>query len=105
MEIFEVQVTYPDESSAKEASDHMLRKHLIACVNFIPIKSIYWWKNDLQHDNEYIALFKTLPDCLQTLLAEIKSIHPYHVPAVLYWKVNTTPEYHQWIEEVLNNNK
>ncbi|MEP7321573.1 MAG: divalent-cation tolerance protein CutA [Saprospiraceae bacterium] len=105
MEIFEVQVTYPNEASARKAADHLLRKHLVACVNFNAIQSIYWWNNELQEDNEFIAHFKTLTSHLQILLDEIKSTHPYHVPAILYWKVNTSAEYYQWVEEVVNPGK
>jgi periplasmic divalent cation tolerance protein len=102
IEIIEVQVTYPDEASALKAADHLIRKQLAACVNFAPIQSIYWWKNEIQHDDEYLALFKTGAICLEKLLSEIKNIHPYGVPAILYWKVYSTPEYAQWVEEVVN---
>ena len=33
------------------------------------------------------------------LIKLIKDKHPYDLPQIIYWKVETTPDYARWIEE------
>ena len=47
-----VYTTHPDLKTAKRISSVLLKKRLIACANFFPITSMYWWEGKIQNDSE-----------------------------------------------------
>lgn len=79
----------------------MLEKKLAACVQVLPIKSYYTWKDKLNIENENLLIIK----CKRTDFAEIekciKENHSYEVPEVVMMPIeNGSKEYLGWIKEV-----
>ena len=99
MEIVEVQITCSDNESAQNIAEYLIKKQLVACVNISSTFSLYSWKNELNKEEEYLVLLKTMPHCIEELIREIKRIHPYELPAILYWKMTATEEFGSWVKE------
>ena len=78
-----------------------VEKKLAACVNIIgKIKSIYWWKNKLNTDNESMLIFKTIKGKIGDLLSAIKKEHTYEVPEIIVLNIEEgNPDYFKWITE------
>ena len=93
--------TFPDqESILNVAQDLIVKKKLCACINLIKVRSLYVWKNKLEDQQEFMALFKTTKLSAEKLKSEIKKIHPYEVPEIIEIKMNDVYKtYMSWISE------
>jgi periplasmic divalent cation tolerance protein len=91
--------TYPDEESVvKVARMLVVNKKLCACVNFAKVRSLYSWKNKLEDQEEFIALFKTTNLAVNKLKFEINNSHPYEVPEIVELKMNDVSKaYLSWM--------
>ncbi|HNR09020.1 MAG TPA: divalent-cation tolerance protein CutA [Saprospiraceae bacterium] len=97
--ILEVQVTFPDETKAREICNQVIVEKLAACANIFPVQSRYIWKENFLEETEYAALLKTDPEALVALTDRIKTLHPYEVPAITCWHTLAIPEYADWVYE------
>jgi periplasmic divalent cation tolerance protein len=99
--------TFPDEESAiKVAKEAIANKKLCACVNLTKVRSLYNWKNNLENQEEFLALFKTTDLAAKELKSYIKGAHPYEIPEVAELKMNDVSKtYLSWIVESTNNKK
>ena len=94
-------VTAPSRKVAEKISSILLKKKLIACVNFYSVKSAYWWKKKIYKHPEVVMLLKTLSSKKQKVFSEIKNIHPYKLPDLTAFKVDSTKEVELWIKDVV----
>ena len=56
-----VYILASDESEADKIIEQLLAKHLVACVNYFPVKSKYWWEGKLEEDTEVALIAKRGP--------------------------------------------
>jgi periplasmic divalent cation tolerance protein len=91
--------TYPDEESVIKVAKMMIaNKKLCACVNFAKVRSLYSWKNKLEDQEEFIALFKTTNLTANKLKFEINNTHPYEVPEIVELKMSDVSKaYLSWM--------
>jgi len=88
--------TFQSKKSANIIAKKMISKKLCACVNIIKIDSLYYWKNKLQYDNEYLCFFKTVSSA--KLKNELKKIHPYELPEIVEIKMDSVDKnYLRWL--------
>jgi periplasmic divalent cation tolerance protein len=99
--------TYPDEESVvKVAKMLVASKKLCAFVNFAKVRSLYSWKNKLEDQEEFIALFKTTNLIANKLKFEINNTHPYEVPEIVELKMsNVSKGYLSWMIESITETK
>lgn len=97
-----VYVTNKNLKQAKKIAGHLLEKKLIACANFFPIKSSYWWKGNIENDKEIVSLLKTKKKNWKKIKTEVKKIHPYEIPCIIKLDVKVNKEYKNWINSVNN---
>ncbi len=100
--IITIYVTHANEEEAEKVTSHLLNKHLIACANFFPIKSTYWWKGALETNDEIVTLLKTREENYEQVKQEVLSIHPYETPCILKLDAQANESYAQWIYNETN---
>jgi periplasmic divalent cation tolerance protein len=99
MSVLLVLTNLPDRAAAERLADALLEKQLAACVNILaPCRSVYRWKDAVQHDEEHPMLIKTTPERYPALEQAIRAGHPYELPEIIAVPVERgLPEYLQWV--------
>lgn len=89
----------PDE--AESLARKLVESRLCACVNVVRgVRSTFWWKGDIQTDEECILIMKTSRDVADDLWKAVKKIHSYEVPEFVLVPVELgSSEYLRWISE------
>lgn len=99
-------ITCKDREEAKKISRHLLEKKLIACANFFPIESMYWWKGKITEDKEFVIIAKTTKEKIKDVEEEVKKIHSYDIPCILNVEAGSNKEYGEWVRgEIRVNNE
>ena len=94
--------TYPSEESIAEISNNLIvAKKLCACISITKVRSIYYWNNKLEDQEEFIVFFKTTKFRASSLKDEIRRLHPYDVPEILELKLDdVSRDYLSWLVQV-----
>ena len=95
-----VHITVPDSEHAKKIADHLLNKKLVGCVSFFPANSSYWWKDKIENVNEHILKAVALKEKWDDIVEEVRSVHPYSVPCIIKFEVESNDDYEKWLREV-----
>ncbi len=98
-----VLTTVPTEEQAVTLARKIIESKLAACVQVLPpMKSFYWWENDVQVDSEHLLLIKTLADKYDELEKFIQTNHSYDVPEIVAFKASDAAEnYLDWMKNYL----
>ncbi|MBI3290972.1 divalent-cation tolerance protein CutA [Candidatus Falkowbacteria bacterium] len=99
MSFITVYTTNKDLAEAKKIANVLLKKKLIACANFFPIKSMYWWRGKIQNDSEVISLLKTRKENWTKVRDAIKKMHSYKVPCIEKFFVSANKDYEDWVKK------
>ncbi len=97
--MIDVYITCKDRKEAIKISNYLLRKRLIACVNYWPIESLYWWKGRLVKDKEFALLVKTTERNYKKVEKNVKKLHSYTLPAIIKIKTDASPAYSSWVKK------
>ena len=81
----------------------LLKKKLIACANFWPADSIYWWKNKIVTSREVVLSCKTVARNVTATTKLIERLHSYETPVITVEKVASNKKALEWANEVLNH--
>lgn len=93
-----VTTTVAKAAEAKRLAAKIVESRLAACVQTLPIKSLYQWKGRVESANEVLLLIKTRTSHAKQLVAFIKTNHVYEVPEILVMPIKGgLPEYLDWI--------
>jgi periplasmic divalent cation tolerance protein len=92
-----IYVTHENMDNAQRVVSHLIQKKLIACANFFPITSSYWWKGKIENADEIVSLLKTRKDNWSKVKAEIKKIHTYETPCIIKLDAQANEEYESWV--------
>ena len=89
----------PDRASAERLADALIEARVAACVNILaPCRSVFRWKDAVQHDEEHPLLVKTTAERYPELEAAIRAAHPYELPEIIAVPIERgLPEYLGWI--------
>ena len=84
MKIKIIQTTIDSIKIAESISELLVKNNLSPCVQIIPnIKSVYQWKNKLEHSSEILLLIKTIPENVQKCKNIILKHHNYDTPELI----------------------
>ena len=98
--------TFPDKELAKKTAKILVEQHLAACVQLLPIESIYRWKGDICDEYEIMLLIKSKTAMFGEIATTIKAHHPYEVPEIIQIPISAgLPEYLQWIDDCTSERK
>lgn len=95
--------TTPDRELANTLAEKLVTEKLAACVQVLPqITSVYFWEGEIQKDDEYLLLIKTLPEKYDDLEALIHKFHSYDTPEIVAIEsAEVSPKYRKWMEGYL----
>ena len=94
-----IYITNPNLKEAKKIGSVLLKKKLIACVNYFPIESSYQWKGKIETSKEIVSLLKTRKENWEKVKREVKKIHPYETPCIIKIKAEANGKFVKWIKE------
>ncbi len=91
--------TFANEKSLRDTAHEMIvNAKLCACVNYTKVRSLYWWENKLNDEEEFIALFKTTKKKARELRSRIAKQHPYDIPEILQISIDKASKpYLDWL--------
>ena len=89
----------PDREAAERLAGMLIEKKLAACVNILaPCRSLYRWKDAVQHDEEHPMLIKTTLERYPELERAVRSGHPYELPEIIAVPIeHGLPAYLEWV--------
>lgn len=95
-----VTTTVGTEDRAVELAHLITASKLAACVQFWPIRSVYWWQGKMESGAEYLLLCKTQTSLVPALQEFIRCHHSYEVPEIIVTPIvgGHTP-YLNWIRQ------
>ena len=95
-----VTTTVGAEDLAVKLAELITSARLAACVQFWPIRSVYWWQGKIESGAEYILQCKTRTNLVPALQEFIRSNHPYQVPEIMVTPITGGhPAYLNWIHQ------
>ena len=89
----------PDRAVAEKLAALLVEKQLAACVNILaPCRSVYRWKDAVQHDEEHPMLIKTTAERYPELEKALRAGHPYELPEIVAVPIERgLPAYLEWV--------
>ena len=100
MEYCSIYVTAGSEEEAAGIGRTLIEERLAACVNILPVKSIYRWEDSIEQESEVVMFVKTRALLAEKVTERVKSLHSYEVPCIVVLPIQQgNSDYLQWIEE------
>lgn len=98
-QVLVVMTTLPDRPSAETLADLLVAQRVAACVTILsPCRSVYRWKDAVQHDEELPMLIKTTAERYPELEAALRAGHPYELPEIIALPAERgLPDYLAWV--------
>jgi periplasmic divalent cation tolerance protein len=94
-----VSFTAKNEKEGMRIGETLIREKIAACSNVVPIKSIYWWKGEVQRGKEVAVFIKTRNNLFKEVVKRIRELHSYELPVIEKYDVETYPEVERWVGE------
>jgi len=79
----------------------LVEEGLAACVNLIPLRSVYRWKDEVCEEGEVASLMKVGDAGVDRLRERVLALHPYELPEFIVLPVETAGSleaYLEWVE-------
>jgi periplasmic divalent cation tolerance protein len=95
-----IYVTHPSKPEAARITSELLNARLIACANYIPIESVFWWEWFLTKSDEIATLYKTRIENWEIVKLTIERTHKDKTPCIIKLStVEANESYEKWIQE------
>ena len=100
MQYCSIYITTGDEAEARKIGRTLVEERLAACINILPIQSIYRWQGDIEEEGEAVMFVKTKAELADEVIARVQELHSYDVPCIVVLPIEKgNPDYLKWIEE------
>lgn len=73
----ELVLTCGSWQEAQKIADVLLEKRLVACVEFIDIKSKSWWQGRIEENKEIKLIMRSAEHLFDQVETEVKKLHSY----------------------------
>ena len=95
-----VLTTLASEAQADALARQIVEARLGACVQILPVKSIYRWKGALCAEPEWQLFIKTRRARFETLAQFIKAHHAYETPEIVQIPITAgSAAYLRWVDD------
>lgn len=93
--------TFPSPAEAERVGGVLVDRGLAACVNIFPgMTAIYVWEGKRQREAETAMIIKTRAALADTVVAEVRTEHPYTNPALVILPIDGgSSDFLRWIAE------
>lgn len=93
--------TLPPEVGAAGFARALVDERLAACVTCCgPVRSVYRWRNGVEHADEQLVMIKTTEPRIDALRARVVELHPYDTPEFIVVPITGgAPDYLRWVTE------
>jgi periplasmic divalent cation tolerance protein len=92
-----VQTSVASGADAKKLTALIIRNRLGACVQSLPVKSVYRWRGKIESAREYLVAAKTSRSAAGKLVAFIRKHHSYELPEIIVTEVRADRGYTGWV--------
>ncbi len=75
----ELVLTCGSWQEAQKIADELLGRKLVACVEFLNIKSRFQWKGNIDESSEVKIIMTTIESHFESIEAEVKKLHSYEI--------------------------
>jgi periplasmic divalent cation tolerance protein len=75
--------TCASETEAQRIAKTLVDETLAACVQLVPIQSVYRWQGEIHTDPEFQLIIKTRQDLYNQVENRIKELHQYYTPEII----------------------
>src|SRR3954451_14136025 len=92
-------VTASTKEEADRIADALIRNRLAACVQVLPgMESVFWWKDEIQRENEHLLLIKSAARCFDELEKTVRESHSYDTPEIVSIDLSAISKpYRDWL--------
>jgi periplasmic divalent cation tolerance protein len=94
-------VTCGSEDEAQNIARLLVRAHLTACINILPVRSVYEWKGKVEDHPEWLLFIKSEKSRFDEIKAQVTVNHSYELPEIIALDIaSASAEYAAWIKNV-----
>lgn len=95
-----VTTTVGNKAKAETLAAMVVGKRLAACVQYMPITSIYRWKGRVETAKEHLLMAKSTAEKADALISLIRDNHAYELPEITVMPITGgLGKYLNWIDE------
>lgn len=99
-----VQTAVSRKQEADSLAKILLEAKLAACVQIVPISSLYEWEGSIRQDDEHLLLIKTKTARFAEIETLIRNHHSYELPEIIRIPIEGGSEqYLEWIDAVVSD--
>ena len=98
--MLEVHVNFGSADEAERVARAAVDKRLAATANIhAPVRSFYWWENEVRAEEEVPVVFKTSEGKVNDLMDFVARSHSYETPGIVVHRPMTAnTKYEAWID-------
>ena len=78
----------------------LVEERLAACVNILPVRSVYRWQGALEVDTEETMLIKVSAEGVEALQQRVLELHPYALPEFVVLQVDAAASLGAYVDWV-----
>jgi periplasmic divalent cation tolerance protein len=91
------------QDNARQIASALVSERLAACVQIMPVESVYRWNGAVQQEPEFLLQAKTTTGRLPAVEALIKRLHTYDLPEIAVTLIVAgSEEYLAWIADCVD---
>ena len=99
----EVVLTCGSWQEAQRIADALLEQRLIACAEFLEVKSKYHWQNKLEENKEIKLIMESIADNFKKIEAEVGKLHSYETFVLQQIPLtNVSAQAQVWLQQEIN---
>jgi periplasmic divalent cation tolerance protein len=81
----------------RNVAQTLIEERRVACVNLLPVQSIFRWKGQVEVDAEECLMMKVGRAGIEALKARILELHPYELPEFVVLDVDTERSFEAYV--------
>jgi len=96
--MIQIQTTVGKKKDAESIAETLVKNKIAACVQILPLNSVYRWKGKIEKAKEFLLLIKGKD--FKKIERALKKLHPYDIPEIIQVKITkANKSYSNWIKK------